>query len=649
MEYFITGMMNSKYTWWMWLLCLSVFGLTACSKDSENSGGQNLSVSPERWEVSRLGETFKVTLESDAPWVSKCDEWLSVSPENGAAGKHTLTVTAQPQAASTVTEGKVVFSFVDGATSRELHISRVDAKSGRLADSLALVALYNATNGEEWTTRWNLKRPMDTWQQVRVEKVDGEMRVTEVMLRGFGLKGTIPEDIKYMDKLRYFSVENNNVSGDFPAFLCDMKQLQLITLAGNNFKGEIPAGVFDLPDLEYLVLKINHFSGKLPDNIGNCTSLKTLEIQANELSGEIPSSFSKLSKLRYIQVGGNRFTGQLPDLSAMDSLIGVEFSQTAVFKDVLEPQADEQSLERRQYVSGGFTGPAPNFENKPLLEKVLLYENHLSSSPRFTNCPKLTWVYMANNPIGSLDPSVTRDMPNLEILHIQDCELEQLPEFVNCPKLKFLVAPFNRLTRLPESMGTLSGMEEILIHANQLESLPENLSEWKVIRHILVGYNKLKSLPASIWTLPMYSLKASCNEIAGAFPAELYGARNLNTLYLDCNKMQGSVAPLTTLWNATDIRCSRNQFSGEIPEGFGKIAGLKILTLDDNELTGSIPADIAKCRSLEIFHLYNNRMSGEIPRSVLQGGKWCSWEPKKNILPQKAGAGFDPFEDPCRK
>ena len=37
------------------------------------------------------------------------------------------------------------------------------AQCDRIADSLALVALYNETNGPEWTHTWNLKEPMSTW------------------------------------------------------------------------------------------------------------------------------------------------------------------------------------------------------------------------------------------------------------------------------------------------------------------------------------------------------------------------------------------------------------------------------------------------------------------------------------------------------
>ena len=630
------------------LLLLLAWCLAACSDKTEEAGPEGLTLSREKYEISRLGGSFQVTLETGGPWGSKCDEWLSVSPENGAGGKHTLTVNVKPQGESTVTEGKVVFSLADGTSSRELLVVRGDAKPGRLTDSLALVALFNATDGENWTVRWNLKRPMRTWQQVQVDEIDGEMRVTKVMPAGFGLKGTIPEDIKYMDKLRYFSVEKNKISGTFPEFFCNMEQLELLNLAQNNFQGEVPAKLFDLPKLIYLVLKGNRFSGRLPENIGNCKSLQTMEIQVNDFEGEIPRSFSQLIKLRYVQVGANRFSGELPDFSAMDSLIGVEFSGTAEFKTELLPQADEQSLERRVWVKGGFTGPAPHFKNKPLLEKVLIYENNLTSSPKFTNCPKLKQLYTGNNPIGTLDPSVTQDMPELEILQVADCGLEQLPEFKNCPKLKFLMVHFNELQSLPGSISALTGMEEFLAYANKLESIPESISSWKVVRHILVGYNRLKALPEAIWTLPLYSLKAPCNEIATAFPEDLIGARNLTTLHLDCNQFRGSAQPLTTLLRANDIRCSRNDLSGDFPEGFSDLNGLQILTLDDNDLTGSIPADIAGCHSLTTFHLYGNRMSGKIPEAVLRSMQWCNWKPAENILPQQEGAGFDAFDDPCK-
>lgn len=644
--------MNLKYIIYSFVALILAGSIASCSDDDSGTEAKGLSITPDTRQVSELGDNFTVTLEVGGPWRATADSWLSVSPENGAAGTHTITVTTQPLGDDVETSGKVTFSLADGSESKVLTVTRGETKAGRKTDSLALVALYNATNGNNWTVRWNLSKPMSTWEEVQLEEIDGEIRVTEVMLRNFGLKGTIPEAIKYMDKLRHFSVEKNAVTGKFPEFLCEMKQLQLINLAGNAFSGELPSKLFDLPNLVYLILYTNNFSGKLPDNIGNCKSLKYFYIYENHFEGSIPASFAQLTKLQYLQIQNNRFEGALPDFSAMDSLQWVECSRQGVFEDKPVAKPDQQSVILREYVSGGFTGDAPHFKNKPNLQYVLLFENRLTSSPKFTNCPNVEWVHVSNNQIGSLDPSVTTNMTKLDRLYVYECGLTSLPAFSNCPALKFLMVNSNNLTQMPEGLLNLGGIEELMAQDNQLSALPEGINKtvWPVIRHLNVAYNNLSTLPVGIWGLPLYSLSVQCNQIADELPAEIpAGTQNLHNVNLNCNKFKGSAAPLTTLYNVSVLYCSQNEFSGDFPRGFGELVGMKELTLDDNNLTGAIPSDLYKCKSLDVFHVYGNQMSGDIPANLLTAtSKWCKWNVAELVLPQQEGYGFNTYNDPCK-
>ena len=43
-------------------------------------------------------------------------------------------------------------------------------------DSLALVGLYNTTNGQHWTIRWNLSQPMRNWYDHQWEWNGGSIK-----------------------------------------------------------------------------------------------------------------------------------------------------------------------------------------------------------------------------------------------------------------------------------------------------------------------------------------------------------------------------------------------------------------------------------------------------------------------------------------
>ncbi len=619
--------MKNKFCFILTLL-LGFISFVGCQDDEDISLGLNISSAQHN--VSMLGDIFEIVLEVPGPWVTKSNNWLKVSPENGAAGKHTVRIAADAASGSDFEiQGSVEFLMADGSESKIISVNRVEPTPGRLSDSLALVAFYNATGGDRWSVQWNFNLPMDKWQEILLEEIDGEMRVTKVMPKSFGLKGELPECLKYLDQLRWFSVEDNQMSGEIPDFMYDFKYLENLILGKNNFSGTLSSKLFELP-LIYLVLNDNNFSGNLPENIGDCSTLKTLWLNGNNFEGQIPASFGNLKNMEFLMMQQNHFSGTLPDFSQMDSIRIIEMSRNGVFENITDTKPDGHTVAKYRYVSDGFSGAAPKFVNKPNLQYVWLFENNLNESPSFENCPKVEQIRLDLNPIKELHSSVVNNMESLLELHLAHCELSSLPEFVNCPKLKFVVASSNNLQSVPESLCDLKALEELMLYDNQINSLPEDWSDLVLMRHINMAYNKLTFLPESIWNLPIYSLAVQCNEISNALPTSLAGATNLMNVNLNMNKFSGPVDPLTTLFRASEIHASRNAFTGEIPEGFGLLASLTILTLDANQLTGTIPSDLVKCKALGTFHLYDNNLSGVVPSSIVQ--IWEKWDPEENIL-----------------
>ena len=59
----------------------------------------------------------------------------------------------------------------------------------RSSDSLALVALYHATDGPNWTRTWDLDEPMNTWYGITLNE---EGCVARLRLNSNGLTGVIP-------------------------------------------------------------------------------------------------------------------------------------------------------------------------------------------------------------------------------------------------------------------------------------------------------------------------------------------------------------------------------------------------------------------------------------------------------------------------
>ena len=141
-------------------------------------------------------------------------------------------------------------------------------------DRAALVALYNATDGENWTnnTKWLTDAPLHQWRGV---STDASGRVTDLYLARNGLSGEIPEELGNLTNLDRLTLGSNQLSGEIPNELGSLTNLRVLGLEGNQLSGQIPVELGSLTNLSGLYLHINQLSGKIPAELGSLTNLET--------------------------------------------------------------------------------------------------------------------------------------------------------------------------------------------------------------------------------------------------------------------------------------------------------------------------------------------------------------------------------------
>lgn len=83
------------------------------------------------------------------------------------------------------------------------------------ADSLALLALYNSTQGENWTNKWDLTKPVSEWYGVKLNSFDSAIHVVDLELNKNNLEGTIPVDLL---KLKHFDIRQTLMFGNEMTF-----------------------------------------------------------------------------------------------------------------------------------------------------------------------------------------------------------------------------------------------------------------------------------------------------------------------------------------------------------------------------------------------------------------------------------------------
>lgn len=203
-------------------------------------------------------------------------------------------------------------------------------------DSLALVDLYNSTNGPSWTgnTNWLTSKSVSTWYGISVvnnrvysislptNNLRGKLPASignltalhDMSMQLNHLKGELPSEIGNLTNVISISLDYNNLSGSLPSTIGNLSKLVMLDLHNNRLSGSMPNEIGKLTSLNTLGLYVNEFTGRIPASIGDMSSLTTLSLYDNQLSGSIPSSITKLTRLEIFVVTNNQLSGQMPDI-----------------------------------------------------------------------------------------------------------------------------------------------------------------------------------------------------------------------------------------------------------------------------------------------------------------------------------------------
>lgn len=177
-------------------------------------------------------------------------------------------------------------------------------------DSLALVDLYNSTDGPHWKNNKN-------WLTSKVANWNGIVltndRVSDIYLSNNSLKGTIPASIGNLGALYYLNLSNNSITGSIPVELGNLKVIRNLDLSVNKLSGLIPVELGNSRTVEYLYLNNNLLTGSIPSELGSDTSLTWLTLNNNKLTGNIPTNLGRLTYLWELNLSNNKLSGSIPD------------------------------------------------------------------------------------------------------------------------------------------------------------------------------------------------------------------------------------------------------------------------------------------------------------------------------------------------
>ena len=327
-------------------------------------------------------------------------------------------------------------------------------------DSLALVSLYNSTNGSSWantissTNPW-LTGPVSNWYGITLSGNS----VASIDLQNNSLSGTIPTSfgtgsLTNLDSLllgnspALGNFQLNKLTGNIPASLGNIVSLQFLVLGGNQLSGTIPASLGNLINLQSLDLSYNLLSGSIPYSLGNLTNLSSeLYLYNNQLTGSIPGTLGNLVNLTDLELNNNQLSGSISD--SLRTLV----SLASLYLNVNQ-----------------LSGNIPSFLDTLFnLTALVLNNNQLTGTiPNLSNLTGLSTLYLSSNQLTGIIPSSLGSIPFLGSLSLSNNQLSgTIPSSLGNSNFFLLDLSSNLLSgTVPPTFGNLTSASTLINNNN---------------------------------------------------------------------------------------------------------------------------------------------------------------------------------------
>ena len=361
------------------------------------------------------------------------------------------------------------------------------------SDSLALVDLYDSTDGNNWNNNTNWKSgPVSTWHGVTVQN----NRVKELSLDYNNLAGTIPSSLANLDSLTSLFLNNNELTGAIPPDIGNLTKLTYLSLSYNQLTDTIPSGIWDLTDLVLLILSENELTGSIPPEVGNLTNLDFLHLYGNQFTDTIPSEIYELTNLTNLILSYNQFAGEISsDIGNLTDLTNLGLAGNQLTGSIPPEIGNLTELRFLHLSQNQLTEEIPlEIWDLTNLQHLTLHDNELTGAipPEIGNLTNLIELDLSGNQLNDSIPAEIGNLTSLENLNLSYNQLTGAipPEIGDLTSLIHLHLYFNQLTgAVPAEIIDLTNLQRLFLYDNNLEDLPD-LSGLSLLEDLAIRNNK---------------------------------------------------------------------------------------------------------------------------------------------------------------
>lgn len=479
-------------------------------------------------------------------------------------------------------------------------------------DSLALVEIYESTDGRNWSNPWQLNQKVTTWGGIIIEN----QRIVALNFNNRGLVGELPNSLETLSQLRELNISSNNLTGslemltslsnlkslsmaatnyknsygNLPSIFGQMRQLTVLDIAQNGFTNPVSdtTGFFLLTNLEELYIQSNNFVGTMQSEFGNFRNLKKFNLASSRFSGVLPNSLRNLTQLEEFYLGNNNFNSDL----------GVVISTMANLR-ILSAASNKLGINRELPTS------LYNLNELTYLD-LSSNEYQFFLSPQISNLQKLEILLLQNNKLTQNIPSSLARLAKLKTCNLSHNLLDgEIPILVYyASSLTTLNLSYNQFKDdLPNGLPLPSVLSYLDLSHNLFQTEPlEDINNSPLDFELIYSFNFFTNLSY---------LDLSFNNLMRFEKIDFYELDRLQTIKLNNNKLDGELSnQLATISSLVLLNISTNKFRGTLPTQIGNMINIKTFIASINNLEGIIPNSFfMESSSLRTLDLSENKFT----------------------------------------
>lgn len=522
----------------------------------------------------------------------------------------------------------------------------------------ALVAFYNATDGDNWidNSGWlDPEVPISAW--TGITEIQGRVRVIEFNNNNllpvipdeigdltalnvlsiveptldFNRQGSLSPEITTLSNLQTLRLENLFITDGLPDSIGNLNSLLQLQIIGCQLQGELPASITSMTALQTLDLRSNFMVGQLPDNLGDLSNLQFLDLRFNGFDGQIPTSLTNITGLQWALFTQNQLSGEVPDLSVIPTMNFYWIDGNLFEFGDIEPNfAANTTIQSFDYFVQ-FTDLGPiSGKSAAIGETVTLEAFIMSGANNFYEWYK-DGILIDNESGQTIDVTVNSvdDYGNYSYIIknsvVNNLEFEG-PDIVlgegpeGHPDYDALLAFFNS-TNGPNWNNPWDITAPI-----EAWDVPGNLDFDPVtdrVTNITLNNRGLTgTIPPEIGDLTeLNTLFLFQNNITGDIPDELWTLSNMETLIIGAQQdrmltLPGGAIP-AAISNMTDLfwlNLTQVPISQPLPQELFELASLERLRLADCGITGQLPEGLG---NIDNIIMSGNDLEGPIPSDII--------------------------------